>query len=171
VSQGDSVAGLAHDPYQILRDFSINDPVTVVDDNADSLISAWELASHNSRFDSTEADFVSQLLLSASHGLMQPMQVSLIDYVGFGSRDPQELYGDQSRAIYWGVNNLQDIFYDDNYVDSSYSWTVRWRTAIGKYNGGRFAGETDGTFTNPTINAYIDGVLGHVEEYQPILDL
>jgi len=169
VSQGDSVAGLAYDPYQILKDYSINNPVTVVDDNADGLISAWELASHNNRFNTTQSDFVSQLLLSASHGLMQPMQVSLIDYVGFGSRDPQELYGDQSRAIYWGVNNLQDIYYDSDVVDPSYSWDDRWRTAIGMYNGGRGAGETYGDFDNNNIDAYVNLVLQHINEYQPEL--
>ena len=60
-------------------------------------------------------------------------------------------------------------YYDPDVVNTSYSWNERWRTAIGKYNGGRNASESFGVFSNLGIAAYVEEVWLHIDQYQPVL--
>lgn len=164
VVQGDSIPRLQMDPYYYLRNWSINPPVVVLDTNADHRISARELNAKNSRFHYTSTDFVSQIVMSSSFGIMQPLHVGLIDYAGFGSRNPETLF-DPNIGIEWGSKYFSKIWY--SYVDESYAWEHHLRTAIGKYNGGPGAGEFNGQFTDSDVGAYADSVIAHINDYKP----
>lgn len=168
VVQGDSIAGLDYDPYFVLSNWSLNPPVAIVDDNQDSIIAAYELRNHDLRFNYSGSDFTAQIVMSSSYGLMHPLAVTLIDEVGYQSRSPQDMF-DPEKAILWGTFNLSDTYYDPDVVNTSYSWNERWRTAIGKYNGGRGASESGGNFSNSSIAAYVEEVWLHIDQYQPVL--
>lgn len=168
VVQGDSIAGLDYDPYFVLSNWSLNPPVAIVDDNQDSIIAAYELRNHDLRFNYSGSDFTAQIVMSSSYGLMHPLAVTLIDEVGYQSRSPQDMF-DPEKAILWGTFILSDFYYDPDVVNTSYSWNERWRTAIGKYNGGKGASESYGNFSNLGIAAYVEEVWLHINQYQPVL--
>jgi hypothetical protein len=96
---------------------------------------------------------------------MQPLQTSLIDYIGFGGRCPQTLLFDSSVSVNWGV--MYFAFLYDYHTNYDYDWDTRWRTAVGKYNGGPYSAETNGVFLNSSVEDYVNSVLQNVNGYQP----
>lgn len=166
VSQGENVAELLADPYDILRSYSLNPEVTVCDTVRDSLITGNELALLNTRFSHHDSNFVAQIIINSSYGLMQPMHISLIDFVNFKDCNPQSLLESENLAIYWGVKYFNYIYI--NGTPEYYDWDTRWRTAIGKYNGGVNAQETYGVFFNNDVENYVQTVLGFINLYQPL---
>jgi hypothetical protein len=164
LTQGDSVPHMIN-PYIIMRDYSLAPSITIRDINSDSLISARELCSLNTRWADPANDFTSQIILSSSYGLMQPLQVSLIDYAGYGHRDPQDLFI-PANCIPWGTRHFSYIYYNVvRYPD--YTWEQRLRAAIGKYNGGPGAEEYLGQFDIDIYNRYADSVIAKINLYKP----
>ena len=91
----------------------------------------------------------------------------MIDYLDFGSQIPQELLASDETSLFWGIKNLSKIYYDSRYVNQSYDWDTKWKAAIGKYNGGRGADETNGDFDDSAIDDYVNSVLQYIDIYQP----
>ncbi|MEZ5360600.1 MAG: hypothetical protein R3F48_17430 [Candidatus Zixiibacteriota bacterium] len=166
VSQGENVAELLADPYNVLRSYSLNPEVIVCDTVRDSLITGNELVLLNTRFSQHDSNFVAQIIINSSYGLMQPMHVSLIDFVSFKDSNPQSLLESENLAVYWGVSYFSYIYFNE--TSEYYEWDTRWRTAIGKYNGGVHAQETYGMFLNSDVENYVQTVLGFINLYQPL---
>jgi hypothetical protein len=168
ITQGDSIGHLPTDPYALLRENSLNAPVVVKDDNQDHRISRSELSAHNSRFPTMSVDWVAQIVLCSSYGPMQPIHESLIDFAGFGRRNPQTTLRNVD-GIQWGTRFFSKIFYSTDWISTSYSFDERLRAAVGKYNGGPGASEYYGTFGSNGIQEYVDTVMNHANDYKPKL--
>jgi hypothetical protein len=56
----------------------------------------------------------------------------------------------------------------DNFGTSFGDWNLQWKTALGKYNGGKFTPQnSDGTFVRTDVQNYVDLVWGRVSNYAP----
>ncbi|SYZ72033.1 hypothetical protein TRIP_C20148 [Candidatus Zixiibacteriota bacterium] len=167
VEQGDHVNALQRNPYNALQFWSEPD-VNVVDSIRDYRITAWDLyiknPGQNWRFPSY--DFVAQVIISSSYGLMHLTYMTALDE-GYGSKDPQDLVFGDTLGIIWGVKRLRHIYYNSAWVNPNYIWGDKWKTAIGKYNGGTSVAETNGVFTNSKINDYVNSVLTRAGNYRP----
>lgn len=167
IPQGILVDSMHSDPYSILRHNVLSPQVEVRDIDSNRRISAEELDLLNDRYSYSETDFVAQIVLASSFGSMQPLLISLTDYVGFGMRSPLILFN-QEDGIAWGTKMLWHIYWRSNSINSEYSYDTKLKTLAGKYNGGLGANESGGEFIDPSIEDYSDALLGKMAQYQPV---
>ncbi len=139
VDQGDSVAALDIDPYSLLRNNSLQ-LVDVQDLDENARIDIQELKSLNpGKFANIgPGEFTAQVILTSSYGLMQPLQLSLQDFVNFKFRNPQTLLTDVNTNVAWSSKMLRFIdagFVDDPAVNGKVFEDYVYEIAY-KYNGG-----------------------------------
>ncbi|HXF48803.1 MAG TPA: hypothetical protein VNL73_05190 [Verrucomicrobiae bacterium] len=170
---GDSIQFLPENQYTTLQYRSSPDVVISDIHTGDGLgISAWDLWDQNPNLGwetRPGSDFTAQVVVAASYGLLHMTYVTAADeasHIGYGNLNPQRMFTNDRLGLTFGAKWVR--YLRDYYGTSFSDWNLQWKTALGKYNGGKGAPQnSDGTFIWSSAQNYVDFVWGKVSGYEP----
>lgn len=170
LNTGDSIPYLEFPPKLVLAKRSSPDVDTTDTNPGDGLnLSVWELVDNNPNQGWTKpsSNFTAQVVISGSYGLLHIMYptTQMNDYFEYGEISPQHLLDED---FGFEVATTWDKWLYDTYGRSWSNWDLRWKTVLGKYNGGPGAQQNpDGSFVIPAFQNYVDIVWQKTLSYLP----